>query len=61
MKVKIDYTNWKGERSTREIIPIRMFWGENEYHIGFQWLLEAYDVTKDSARIFAMKYIHSWE
>lgn len=60
MKVIIDYTNWKGERSIRTIIPIRIYWGSNEWHKEEQWLLEAHDLEKQALRNFAMKDIHSW-
>lgn len=60
MKVIIDYTNWQGERSTRTILPIRMYWGSNEWHKEDQWLLEAHDLDKRAVRNFAFKDIHSW-
>lgn len=60
MKVIIDYTNWKGERSTRTILPIRIYWGSNEWHKENQWLLEAHDIDKKAVRNFALKDIHSW-
>jgi predicted DNA-binding transcriptional regulator YafY len=60
MKVIIDYTNWKGERSNRTILPTRMYWGSNEWHKEDQWLLEAHDIEKGALRNFALKDIHSW-
>ena len=61
MKVKIDYTNWKGQRRTRVILPIEMFFGKSDWHRGDQWLLNAYDFDATAQRTFAMKGIHSWE
>jgi len=58
--VKIDYTNWKQERSTRTILPERIFFGQNEWHKEQQWLLEALDVEKKQMRTFAIKNIHLW-
>ena len=58
--VKIHYTNWKGVTGERLIIPEDMFFGENEYHPGEQWLLGAFDLEKQADRTFAMKDIHSW-
>lgn len=58
--VKIDYTNWRGERSERRIVPMRMEWGQNKWHKEPQWLLHALDVDKRESRIFAMADIHSW-
>lgn len=59
-EVTIDYTNYKGERRERRIVPERIYWGSTEHHPSRQWLLDAYDVEKDAARTFAMSNIHSW-
>ncbi len=60
--VVIDYTNWRGERSERRIIPnMESLWfGFNDWHREAQWLLDAYDVEKGELRTFAMRDIHSW-
>lgn len=58
--VLIDYTNWRGERSTRLVFPSSIRFGESPYHPGPQWLLDAWDVEKRAARTFAMKDIHRW-
>lgn len=58
--VVIDYTNWRGERSQRRIIPLSITWANSEWHPDTQWLLEAEDVDKHAIREFAMKDIHSW-
>lgn len=60
-EVVIDYTNWRGERSLRIILPVETFFGLNEFHPGEQWLLKAIDVEKNAERVFAMKDIHSWQ
>lgn len=60
-EVVINYTNWKGETSDRTILPLRMFWGSNQWHKEEQWLLEAFDKEKHDTRTFAMKDIHSWK
>jgi hypothetical protein len=65
--VNIDYTNWKGERRIRRILPMRMCYASTEWHPERQWILEAADlddaIGKDEVIIkgFAMKDIHSWE
>lgn len=59
-KVSIDYTNYRGERSNRTILPVRVYWGSNEWHTEEQWLLEAHDLEKQALRHFALKDIHSW-
>jgi predicted DNA-binding transcriptional regulator YafY len=60
-QVRIDYTNWKGERGVRVIIPYSIVFDANEFHKEEQWLLEAFDVSKNVMRTFAMKGIHLWE
>ena len=58
--VVIDYTNYRGERSERLILPRRIWFGTTEWHAEPQWLLEAIDLAKDSKRDFAMNQIHTW-
>ena len=60
-EVVIDYTNWRGERSTLLIHPIRIDFENSEWHPETQWVLYAVDVEKNAVRSFAMKDIHSWE
>ena len=58
--VRIDYTNWKGERQQRTIHPLNMFWGSNEWHPQPQWLIEAFDLEKKAVRTFAANKVHGW-
>ena len=58
--VVIDYTNYRGKRSKREIVPMKIWYGATEWHKEEQWLLDAHDVEKDALRNFAMKDIHEW-
>lgn len=60
-EVEIDYTNWRGERSVRKIIPEKMIFSSNEFHKDPQWLLVALDIEKNAQRTFAMQDIHSWK
>jgi len=61
--VVVDYTNWRGERAERAILPIAgtMRLGSNEWHPKPQWLFDAFDVAKDEERVFALAGIHSWK
>ena len=59
--VVIDYTNWKGKRREREIIPHYVGFGKTEFHPETQWLLYALDVEDDMEKAFAIKDIHSWK
>ena len=49
------YTNWKGKRGFREVIPQRIYFGSTEWHKEEQWLMVAYDLDKKAERTFAMK------
>ncbi len=59
-KIKICYTNYKGETAIRQIIPLQIWYGSTEYHPEEQWLLEAYDVDKQASRSFSLKDIRAW-
>ncbi len=56
----IDYTNYRGERSERRIVPKKIIFDSNEWHKEKQWLLEAHDVEKNQVRFFSIKDIHNW-
>lgn len=58
--VKIVYTNYRNETSSRNILPIQIYFGATEWHTDQQWLLKAYDIEKDAERCFAIKDIKSW-
>lgn len=53
--IDFDYVNWKGEKSHRRALIKGFYFGNTEYHIENQWLLEAFDVDKNEDRVFAMK------
>lgn len=59
--VVIDYTNWRGERSTRRIIPKQLLFQATTWHPDEQWLIRALDLDKGEARLFALSGVHSWE
>lgn len=58
--VRIDYTNWRGERAWRRIIPYKIYFGVTEHHKFPQWILDAYDLDKYARRHFAMADIKAW-
>ena len=58
--VRIDYTNYKGNRSWRTISPDTIAYSSNKWHPERQWLLRAWDSEKKAMREFAMKDIHEW-
>jgi len=48
------YTNWRGEYSIRRARPIRVYFGNSDWHEGFQWFLRAFDLDKNGERDFAL-------
>jgi hypothetical protein len=58
--IVIDYTNWEGFRRHRAIVPIKIFFGSNEWHPKPCWLLLALDIEKRAERTFAMNNVHEW-
>ena len=58
--VTIDYTNYRGERGIRRIVPQQIEFGSNEWHPEPQWLLKAWDCEKKAERLFSLGDIHRW-
>ena len=52
--ITFTYRNWKGEVSERNVIPIKLWRGSTEFHIGNQLLLTAWDVDKKAERTFVV-------
>ncbi len=60
-QVLIDYTNYKGERRKRIVVPKLIEFRETPHHKPAQWVMQALDLEKNAMRTYAMKDIHSWE
>jgi hypothetical protein len=60
-KVRIDYTNYRGERAVREVVPHSIWHGTTDHHPKAQWLMTAWDVDKRALRTFALCDVHAWE
>jgi predicted DNA-binding transcriptional regulator YafY len=60
--VVIDYTNHRGERRERMIIPHAgsLRFAETPDHTPAQWVFNATDVEKGATRTFALANVHSW-
>lgn len=59
--VEFTYTNWRGETSTRRVMPVSLWFGTTEHHPDPQWLMDAKDIGKDFAlRTFALKGVRGW-
>lgn len=59
--VKIDYTNYRGERRWHHIRPVRVVYGTTFWHPSPQWLLTAFSFDKGEFRDYAMCGIHVWK
>jgi predicted DNA-binding transcriptional regulator YafY len=59
--IRIHYTNYKGVKAWRAIVPGQIRFGATEHHPQEQWLMDAHDVEKDAQRTFAMRDIHEWD
>jgi hypothetical protein len=57
-----EYTNHRGETTTRTVRPIRIHFGSTAWHPEPQWLMEVFDVDKVATRDYAMSGINysSW-
>ncbi|MDO8507867.1 MAG: hypothetical protein Q7S53_04875 [bacterium] len=58
--VKIIYKNFRGEVTTREIIPDHIRFEGTQWHKEPQWTLHAFDIEKKAIRYFAIKDIQEW-
>ena len=56
--VHLDYTNWKGERRWRRVLPQSLWYGTTSYHPTPQWFIRAVDLEKNAVRDFAVKDLH---
>lgn len=54
----IDYTNWKGERRNRRVMPLTLWFGVSEFHDEAQWFLRAIDLERNVMRDFSLSTIH---
>lgn len=52
-----DYINWEGKRGVRNVKPIKIWYGETQFHKEKQWFLKALDIDKNAERDFALKDI----
>ncbi len=59
--VYIDYTNWRGERGLRKIVPQRIEHKSSQWHPTPQFVLVAWDVDRQQERDFAFSGIHGWQ
>jgi hypothetical protein len=58
--IKVEYTNYRGEKGVRTIVPLSFFFGTTEYHPKEQWLIKLWDVDRQAERIYALQEITRW-
>lgn len=56
--IRVDYTNYKGERRIRKVIPIKIKFGHSDFHKMDTWLMDVYDLEKEAFRTYAFLGIH---
>ena len=56
-QTQFEYINYKGIKSTRNVIPMSLYFGATEFHPENQWLIVAYDLDKQCERTFALNDI----
>lgn len=54
------YTNYRGEASTRHVVPERIWFGTTDWHPDQQWFLEGFDLDRGAHRSFALTDITSF-
>lgn len=59
--VRLDYTNHRGERRVRLVLPLSVYFGTTTWHPEPCWLLRAVDVEKGEGRDFALARVHGWK
>jgi predicted DNA-binding transcriptional regulator YafY len=59
--IAIFYQNYRGEKTWRNIVPSRMWYGETIWHPAEQWFLDAFDLDRDCFRTFAIADIAEWQ
>lgn len=59
--IRADYTNWRGERRLRSLIPLQLHFGYTPHHPEPQWLLHCHDIEDDKTKEFALLGFHNFE
>jgi len=62
--IQILYCNYRGETSTRTIVPSNIWFGSTAWHTESQWFLDAVDLDKGVVRSFALmdilKFVYAY-
>lgn len=58
--LRMTYTNYRGERAMRRVVPERVWFGATDWHPTAQWLLDAFDLDRNACRSFALQDVESF-
>lgn len=58
--VWVDYTNYRGERRVRAVLPLKVVFAATAYHPTPQWLLVVTDLERGEERTLAFSGIHGF-
>jgi predicted DNA-binding transcriptional regulator YafY len=58
--VEFTYLNYRGVTEIRRIVPIRIWFGSNEWHPRKQWFVHGWCFERMAARDFAWADIQNW-
>jgi predicted DNA-binding transcriptional regulator YafY len=53
-KIKVTYTNYRGETARRTITPLGLIYGTTQHHHVEQWLLNVWDHDREAIRTYAL-------
>lgn len=54
-RIRFLYRNYTNVMSIRDVTPTNVYFGENRWYRGKQWLMDGWDHEKDTTRCFALK------
>ncbi len=55
--LEFDYTNHRGERGRRRIVPLRVWYGSTAWHPEAQWMLRAWCCDRQDVRDFPLNAV----
>jgi hypothetical protein len=58
--IDVIYTNFRGEKRVRRIVPLHIYFGKTKHHEYDQWLVCVNDVEKGEERVYALRDIEQW-
>lgn len=59
--VRFEYSNHRGERGQRHVVPLRIWYGTDQWHPEPGWRLQGFDLDRQAERSFNVAFIVGWE